>query len=83
MFWCVWLKVKTSDRRWLKYLGHNWKKKGTLQSDRVRKEVGRISGWEDAYIAVTDSCWCMAKTVTKLLSNYPPIKINNLIKKEK
>ena len=32
----------------------------------------------DICIPIADSCWCMAKTNTTLLSNYPPIK-NELV----
>ena len=39
-----------------KLLNGNKKKKRTTQRDRERKEVGRISGWEETYTAVTDSC---------------------------
>ena len=34
-------------------------------------------------IPVADSYWCMAKTITILQSNYPAIKINKLIKKQR
>ena len=34
----------------------------------------------DAFVPMADSLRCMAKILTILLSNYPPIKINKLIK---
>ena len=34
-----------------------------------------ISGWEDTWAPMADSCQCMEK-MTTLLYNYPPIKIN-------
>ena len=39
-------------------------------------EVG--SGWGNTCILLASSCWCMAKAVTILSSNYCPIKINKL-----
>ena len=35
---------------------------------------------ENTYTPMADSCQCMAKTTTILLSNQPPIKINKLKK---
>ena len=47
----------------------------------VRREVGGgvqvVEG--DTFIPMADLCCCTAKTRTILQSNYPPIKINNLI----
>ena len=46
------------------------------QRDGVRRELGGVSGWGDTCVPVADSCQCMARAITVLLSNYPPIKIN-------
>ena len=42
----------------------------------------RVQDWGDTCIAVANSCWCMAKTITVLWNNYPPIKIINWKKKK-
>ena len=42
----------------------------------------RVQDWGDTCIAVANSYWCMAKTITVLWNNYPPIKIINWKKKK-
>ena len=42
---------------------------------------GGGSGW-GTHAPVADSCQCVAKTTTILLSNWPPIKINELKREE-
>ena len=60
-------------------------KQGTqirCSSATQRYRVGRTEGGRlrigGTYIPVADSCWCMAKTINILLSNYLPIKIKKL-----
>ena len=51
---------------------------GTNHRDGVERAVGwgEVSGWGDTCAPVTNSCQCMAKSITILQNNYPPIKIN-------
>ena len=57
---------------------------GALWQSRGSEMGWEVGGWFNRngtiYIAMADSCWCMAETDTILQSNYPPIK--NKFKKE-
>ena len=53
------------------------------QRDGMGREMGGGFWNGDTCTPEADSYRCMAKTITILSSNYPPIKINKLIKKKK
>ena len=70
----------------LPYVEHDqWSKSqcsGLTQRYGVGEGGGRGFGWGYTCASVANSCWGMAKTITILESNNPPIKINNFFKKD-
>ena len=52
---------------------------GKTQRDRVEREVGGGIGMGNTCKSMADSCQCMTKTTTVLLSNQPPTKKKKII----
>ena len=48
----------------------------------VAREVGGVPQGGGTCMPMANSCWCMAKTITILKNNYPPVKINQLFLKK-
>ena len=55
---------------------------GATQRDGLGREGGGGLRMGDTCAPVAASCRCVAKTTTILLSNWPPVKISELKKKE-